>query len=294
MKASRFVALSATVGLGLGLTACSPVAPTAVPTISGRLQTDAEAIAALPQQYKTDGILTAAIDPTYAPNESVDSHGNPVGWEVELGNAIGARLGIRIQYSKVSFSSILESVKAGEYDLALSSISDTPLRHADVDMINYYSAGTQWAQLASGPKVSPNQACGLKVAVQQDTYQATVDLVARNKACLAAGKPKISIMGYAMQSDANESVKLGHADALVADSPVTQYAVKASAGLLATASAPYDVQYYGLAVAKGSQLSKALTLAVQSLIDDGTYLEILKSWGVDQGAISIAGMNGGK
>jgi polar amino acid transport system substrate-binding protein len=294
VRVSRVILLSSSLILGALLTACSAVTPTAVPPISGRLQTDPEAIAALPDRYKADAILTAAIDPTYAPNESTDIHGNPVGWEVELGNAIGARLGMRIQYSKVPFANVLPAVKLGTYDLAISSITDTATRHADVDMVDYYSAGTQWAQLASRSNVNPGNACGLKIAVQKDTYQATVDLVARNKACLAANQPKMIILSYALQADANESVKLGHADALVADSPVAQYAVKSSNGLLKVAYEPYDVQFYGLAVQKGSPLVKAITIAIQSLIDDGTYLEILKSWGVEQGAVSSASLNGGK
>jgi polar amino acid transport system substrate-binding protein len=294
VQVTRVVLVATYFILGAFLSACSVVSPTAVPPVSGRLQTDPEAIAALPDRYKADGILTAAIDPTYAPNESTDIHGNPVGWEVELGNAIGARLGMRIQYSKVAFANVLPAVKLGTYDLAISSITDTATRHADVDMIDYYSAGTQWAQLASRSNVNPGNACGLKIAVQKDTYQATVDLVDRSKACVAAGQPKIIVLSYALQADADESVKLGHADALVADSPVAQYAVKSSNGLLEVVSEPYDVQFYGLAVQKDSQLVKAISIAIQSLIDDGTYLEILKSWGVEQGAVASVSLNGGK
>ena len=294
MKIAKSVAIGITLLSGLGLSSCAPVNPTHVPTISSRVSIDAKAKAELPSQYQVDGALNVAMDPTYAPNESTDGHGNPVGWEVELGNAIGARLGLRMQYSNVPFSNILTDVQSGKFDLGLSSIFDTEDRRQYVDMVDYYSAGTQWAQRVGGPNVDPNNACGRVISVQTSSYQEQVDLVARNAKCLASGRKKITILSYTVQSDSMEAVKLGHADAVVADSPVTQYEVKSSGGKLEAVYAPYDEQYYGIAVQKSNKLCKAIQLAIQSLINDGTYRGILAAWGVQQGAVPTALLNSGK
>ena len=293
MKVSKFIALGVTLTASLALSGCVPVAPTTVPTVSSRVGINAEAVAALPSQYSVDGILNVAIDPTYAPNESTDGHGNPVGWEVELGNAIAARLGLRMQFSTFNFANILTSVQQGKYDIGLSSIFDTAERRKLVDMVDYYTAGTQWAQRTGGVNVDPNNACGLSVSVQTNSYQADVDLVARSQKCVAAGREKIHIFSYTIQSDSIEAVKLGHADAVVADSPVTQYEVKNSAGKLEIKYPAYDEQYYGMAVQKGNGLSTALRLAIQSLINDGTYRSILAAWGVQLGALPKALFNAG-
>ena len=293
MNVARIAAASLTLLAGLTVTGCVPVAPTTVPTISSRVEINPQAVAALPGQYSQDGILNVAIDPTYAPNESTDGHGNPVGWEVEFGNAIAARLGLRMQYTKVNFASILSNVKQGSFDLGLSSIFDIPARREAVDMVDYYSAGTQWAQRVGGLNVDPNNACGLVISVQTSSYQADVDLVARNKKCVAAGRAPIKILSYTIQTDSIEAVKLGHADAVVADSPVTQYEVKSSGGKLEIKYPPYDEHFYGVAVRKGNGLSKALQLAIQSLIDDGTYRGILATWGVQLGAIPKSLINSG-
>jgi polar amino acid transport system substrate-binding protein len=45
-------------------------------------------------------------------------------------------------------------------------------------------------------------------------------------------------------------------------------------------------------IAKDSGLGEALKASLQSLMDDGTYTEILKKWGVDQGAIDAIDING--
>ena len=293
MKIAKIVATGLALAGGFMFTGCAPVEPTAVPTISSRVEVDPKAAAALPSKYAQDGVLNVAIDPTYAPNESTDGHGNPVGWEVELGNAIAARLGLRMQYTKVSFSDILPNVQRGTYDLGLSSMFDTPVRRELVDMVDYYTAGTQWAQRVGGVNVDPGNACGLVISVQATSYQEEVDLVARNKKCLAAGREKIHVLSYTNQSDSIEAVKLGHADAVVADSPVTQYEVKSSAGKLEIKYPPYDEQYYGISVQKGSALSQALQLSIQSLINDGTYRGILAAWGVQQGAVQKSLLNAG-
>ena len=45
-------------------------------------------------------------------------------------------------------------------------------------------------------------------------------------------------------------------------------------------------------MAKGSTLGQALQKAVQSLIDNGTYLQICTKWGVQSGAIKTSVING--
>lgn len=294
MKIAKVIAAGLVLIGGLSVSGCVAIEPTSVPTISSRVDIDEKAAAALPAKYKSEGLLNVAIDPTYAPNESTDVHGNPVGWEVELGNAIAARLGLRMQFTKVAFADILPSVQQGTYDLGLSSMFDTEARRELVDMVDYYIAGTQWAQRVGGVNVDPDNACGLIVSVQTSSYQEEVDLVDRNKKCIASGREKIVVRSYTIQSDSIEAVKLGHADAVVADSPVTQYNVKSSNGKLEIKYAAYDEQYYGIGVQKGNGLSLALQLAIQSLINDGSYRTILAAWGVQQGAIPKSLLNSGE
>jgi polar amino acid transport system substrate-binding protein len=244
----------------------------------------------LPQKITDAGQIVIGMDDTYPPNEYKDDSGNPAGWEVDLGNAIAEKLGVKASYSVAKFDNIIPSVVGGKDDFGMSSFTDTTEREKQVDFVNYYSAGILWAS-AKGKAVDPDKACGLKVAVQSTTYEDTDEVPAKSKKCTQAGKPAIQALRYDTQQDATNAVILGKADALSADSPVTLYAISKSGGKLQEAGKTFDVAPYGLPVAKGSKLTPVLQEAVQALIDDGTYKKILDKWGVAHGAASSADLN---
>ncbi|ANF31259.1 ABC transporter substrate-binding protein [Leifsonia xyli] len=244
----------------------------------------------LPASVKSAGKLVVGMDNTYPPNEFKDDNGQPVGWEVDLANAIGAKLGVKTDFAIAKFDNIIPSITGGKDDYGMSSFTDTTEREQQVDFVNYYSAGILWAS-AKGKDVDPDNACGLKVAVQSTTYEDTDEVPAKSKKCTDAGKPAIQALRYDTQDDATNAVILGKADALSADSPVTLYAISKSDGKLQEAGKTFDEAPYGLPVKKGSELGPVLQKAVQALIDDGTYKKILDKWGVADGAVEKADFN---
>lgn len=251
---------------------------------------DAAAVALLPADIKSAGKLVIGIDPTYAPNEYKDDAGNPIGWDVDLGNAMAAKLGLKTDYQISSFDKIIPSITGGTYDIGLSSFTDNEEREKSVDFVNYYQAGIQWAQ-PIGKSVDPANACGLTVAVQATTYEETDELPAKSKECTDAGKAAITILKFDKQDEASNALALGRADAMTADSPITQYAVSQLKDKIELAGDAFDVAPYGIAVAKGSALAKAIQAALQSMIDDGSYKTILDKWGVYSGAIAKITIN---
>ena len=251
---------------------------------------DAAAVALLPADIKSAGKLVIGIDPTYAPNEYKDDAGKPIGWEVDLGNAMAAKLGLTTEYQISSFDKIIPSVTGGSYDIGLSSFTDNAEREKSVDFVNYYQAGIQWAKLI-GASVDPANGCGLTVAVQATTYEETDELPAKSKACTDAGKAPINILKFDKQDEATNALALGRADAMSADSPITQYAVSQVKDKIELAGDSFDTAPYGIAVKKGSELSKALTAALQSMVDDGSYKTVLDKWGVYSGAVAKITLN---
>jgi polar amino acid transport system substrate-binding protein len=251
---------------------------------------DEAAVALLPDDIKESGKLVIGIDATYPPNEYKDDAGKPIGWSVDLGNAIAAKLGLTPDYQISSFDKIIPSITGGTYDIGLSSFTDNEEREKVVDFVNYYEAGIQWAQ-AVGGDVDPANACGLTVAVQATTYEETDELPAKSQECVDAGTEPINILKNEKQDEASNALALGQAEAMTADSPITQYAVAQLSGKIELAGDAFDVAPYGIAVDKGSPLAKAIQAALQSLVDDGTYLDILSGSGVDAGAIDTITIN---
>lgn len=294
MKLHPFAPVAVLAAAALMLTGCVNNAPTS-PAPAGSavsVEKDEAAIKLLPEKVVTAGKLIIGTDATYAPNEYKDADGNPIGWEIELADAMAAKLGLTTEYQLAKFDNIIPSITGGKYDLGLSSFFDTKERQKQVDMVDYYTAGIQWASL-KGANIDPTTACGITLAVQNGTTEALDDGPAKSDACVAAGKKKIDILGYDTQDDATAAVALGRADALSADSPVTQYAVSKSEGKLETSGDVYSVFLYGMPIAKDNgTMGEALQASLQSLMDDGTYSEILSKWGVEQGAIPSIDING--
>lgn len=283
------------------LTACSSNTETSTPPAGGGASgggsssaavAKVDAIAALvPDKIKSSGKLIVGVNVPYAPNEFKDSSGKIVGFDVDLMDAVATVLGLTPQYTEAAFDKIIPAIQAGTYNVGMSSFTDNKEREKTVDFVTYFSAGIQWAAPA-GKTVDPNNACGLKVAVQSTTTEDTDEIPAKSKACTSAGKPAINKLKFDRQDDATNALVLGKVDAMSADSPVTAYAVKQSGGKIQLAGQIFDSAPYGWPVAKGSPLGQALQKAAQSLIDSGAYLAITKKWGVDAGDIKTAQING--
>jgi polar amino acid transport system substrate-binding protein len=235
--------------------------------------------------------LIVGVNVPYSPNEYLDANNKLVGFDVDLLNAVAKQAGYATTYRQADFAKIVPAVANGTYDIGMSSFTDNKLREKQVDFVDYFTAGILWASPA-GKTVDPNNACGLTVAVQATTTEETVELPAKNKACTAAGKPKIHILSYQSQDAATNAVVLGKADAMTADSPVTAYAIKQTAGKLQQAGSIAESAPYGWPIKQGSALVAAIKAALTTLIANGTYDTICKKWGVESGEIKTVSVNG--
>ncbi len=293
----RAAALAVGLVIGsLSLAACgSSSGPTtsSSPAASGASSVDSALAAKVPASIRSTGAITFGTDASYAPSEFIDTDGSTiVGFDVDLGTAIAAKLGLKANWQNAGFDTIIVGVDKGKYDVGMSSFTLNSAREKQANMISYYSAGTSWAVAAGNPgNITPDNACGKTVAVQKATVQVD-DITARSKACTDAGKAEITIQQYALQSDATTAVTTGKADAMLADSPVVAYAISKTAGKLQQAGDIYGAAPYGIVIAKSNtDFASAVQGATQAIIADGTYLAILKKWGVEGGAVTTAELN---
>jgi polar amino acid transport system substrate-binding protein len=262
---------------------------TPLPSVSA----DDSLAAKVPDGVKDDGVITVGSDTTYAPSEFLAEDGETViGFDVDLFTLVAQKLGLDAKFETAPFDSIIAGVSSDKYEAGVSSFTVNPEREAQATMVSYYSAGTQWSTKKGNPKkVDPEDACGLRIAVQKATVQVD-DITARSQACAAAGDPEITIDQYDAQSDATAAVVSGKDDAGLADSPVMAYAVKQTNGQLELLGDVYDSAPYGYVVAKDqTEFAQALADAVKSLIDDGSYQQVLANWGVEAGAIDDPTVN---
>lgn len=251
---------------------------------------DPKLAAMVPAELKSKGTVTIAVDATYAPGEFKDASGKIVGFDIDLGDAVFAKLGLKTQWQAADFGSILGGITAKKYDLSFSSFTVTQEREKTLDLVQYFIAGEAIAVLSGNPDKVPASAgdlCGFKVAVQANTVEADEIKNTINLACTKAGKPEIPNNGdqFNAQPDATSAVIAKRDQVLLADSPVIDYVVKQNSQLEKLGE-NYNSAPYGIALPKGTSLTQAVQAAVKALIQDGTYGQILAKWGVQSGAVT--------
>ena len=246
----------------------------------------------LPDYVTKDGKLTIGMDTSYAPAEFLAADGKtPVGFDVDIVKALAKTFGLEADPQTSNFDSIIPSI-GSKYDIGVSSFTITPERMKAVDFVSMFKAGSTWVVKKGNPnKVDTSDLCGKKVAVQTATMQET----AANKMakqCKADGKAEMDVISSKLQTDVTTNVVTGKADVFYADSPVAGYAIAQTDGELETLGKTEGIAPEGIVVKKGDQqMDEALQKALQKLIDDGTYMKILKYWGVQDGAISKPEIN---
>ena len=249
----------------------------------------------VPESIAEDGVISVGSDTTYAPNEFIAEDGTTiVGFDVDLFTLVAQKLGLEAQFESAPFDSIIAGVGSQKYETGVSSFTINPERLAQATMVSYFDAGTQWSTKAGNPQgVDPDDACGLRIAVQKATVQVD-DITARSEQCEAVGKPAITIDQYEGQDEATAAVVSGKDDAGLADSPVTAYAVQQTNGQLELLGDVYDAAPYGYVVGKDqTEFAQALADALTALIEDGTYQQVLEKWGLEGGAIDDPTVNPG-
>ncbi|GAB2478514.1 ABC transporter substrate-binding protein [Jatrophihabitans fulvus] len=301
MSSRRFtVALTGIVATALALTGCGSgkTVDDGGKSASVSVKKDDSLNAQLPAGKRQT--LVMATDPTYPPIEFKKSGGGFQGFDIDLANAIGKTLGVKIVVKSAQFDAILAGINAKRYDFAMSAFTDNSEREKNNDFVTYFKAGTSIGVKKGNPKKIQKQGdlCGLTVGAEKGTIQATA--LTQNTAdgaitlrgqCLKDGKPAPKALLLPTQSDVDNAVVAGRADAFTGDTPVVEYQGKLKDGQIELAGETTDVGPYGIAFAKGSPLVKVFQKAVTMLMQNGTYSQIIETWGLKAGAITESKIN---
>ncbi|MFI9119761.1 ABC transporter substrate-binding protein [Streptomyces bikiniensis] len=256
----------------------------------------------LPEKIRKAGEVRVATDVPYPPFEMYVKEGETelTGLDYDLGQALGAKLGVRFSFSPQKFDGIVPAIQAGKFDAAMSAITDNKERQKVVDFVDYSQSGSGILVGDGNPSKieNLNDLCGLKVAVQTATNQLDL-LKSHQDACTDAGKGKIDIQTFPKDSDAQLALRSGKVVAQVLTKPAAGWVAKtADAGkafdLVEDPAAPggYNASPNGIAISKQQpELTEAVQKALQALIDDGTLVKIYNKYGVASIAVKEATRN---
>lgn len=238
--------------------------------------------------------VTIGVEAEYPPGEYLDTDGETVlGFNVELVEAALAEMGMEAEWEPANFDAIIIGVNSGTYDMGSSSFTVTEQRVEEVNMVSYFSSGTQWFAEEGNPSdVDPDDACGMRIAVQTGTTHDD-DIEARSEACVEDGDDPITIEKFPNQPQATETVVSGVNDASLADMPTSAYALEQTGDdALEFIGDQYDAAPYGVVLNQDdTELADELAEAFNTIMENGTYDEILEEWGIDVGSIETAEVN---
>jgi polar amino acid transport system substrate-binding protein len=253
----------------------------------------AASAADLPDRIRQTGSFNLAINSTYAPMEFHDPATNELkGLDVDLGEAIARRLGVRITWTDVAFEQLVPALATGRSDFILSGFSDRASRRETMDFVDYLGTGPQFFTLDGSAAKVPADLCGLKVGtVRSTSFPAEVEAWSK-ASCEAAGRPAIQYVAGENSIDVRNQLKQGRIDAAVQGSETLPYAQSLEPGKYRVLGSPIAQGYQGIAFRKDAgPLRDAVTGALAGLIADGSYAAILAKWGLSANAVQAPLLN---
>jgi polar amino acid transport system substrate-binding protein len=295
-KAGRPLVVGATLLLVLASAACGSSKSKAS---SGGTNTTAGKVSAqLPANIQASKEIKVGSDVSYAPIEFFKEGTQEMqGVDYELGQAIGAQLGVKVTFVNSTFDGLIPALQAKRFDMLMSAMTDNKTRQAKVDFVDYFTAGTGILVQKGNPKKinSLDDLCGKTVALEKGTTQADV-ADAQAQKCQSSGKAVLAVLKPDKDTDALQQLKIGRSDADLNDFPVAVYNAQTSGGGkdFQVTGQQFNSAPYGIAFDKGStQLRAAVRTALQAVIANGTYDQILNKWQVSAGALKTADINSG-
>lgn len=249
----------------------------------------------LPKRILNAGELRIGTNGGYPPFEFYDTDNTTViGADIDLITAVAGLMGVEPVITIGPFAEHITSLKANKQDVVIASIGITEERMKEVDFVSYFEGGTSLLVPAGNPQsLALDNLCGAVVGVGAGTIYQSTYLPEWDAECAAAGEDPIEVSVFKGNNDATLALTAGQVDAVISDYAPLTYTAKNSGGSMEVLSQQYKPIPWGIAMNKDSELAEAVQLAVQELIDDGTYGQILAEWGIEAGAISTSSVNPG-
>lgn len=238
----------------------------------------------LPEKYAS-GFTVPIIN--YPPFSIVDETGNVSGFDYDFAKAVSDHLGVKFQTKNATFEESLLGVSRGTYSWAPAA-SITSERKKTYSFVSYFRDVYRLVVRDNAAEIGSEitDMCGLSIAEVTGGYTLKY-LQDFSKQCTDTGKPAIEVMTFPDQGAIQLAVKSGRADAAALTISNGSYTIKKGGGLKITGP-KFGATTEGLTLKKGSDLAEPLMNAMNALITDGTYGEILKKYGLQDAAIPKA------
>ena len=214
-----------------------------------------------------------ALDGTFAPHAMPTLDGGVEGFNVDLANEIGKRLGAKMNVTAAQWSGLLPAMQAGKYDFIVAPTTITEERAKTMLFTEgYLNTDFRFLVKQGAPEITSLD--GFKGKVLAVNKGAVYDSWARG----LAEQYGWTVQSYGTQSDSIQAVISGRAFATVAGNTSSEWAAKKNPQL--QVSYNYTTgKLFGMPFRKDDVATRNL---VESVIEcmklDGTFSEMSMKW----------------
>ncbi|MGI4954833.1 MAG: ABC transporter substrate-binding protein [Janthinobacterium lividum] len=239
--------------------------------------------------------LTVAIVPNYPPLEFKDpATGVLTGFDVELGEAIGKKIGVTWKWQETSFDQMLPALATQRVGAIMSGMTDYASRQEATTFVDYLRSGPAFfvQQSRAAEFKDMSALCGKNVGASRRT-SFPKEIAAWSEAN-CPGNP-IKFVGTEGSADARTQLKQGRIDAAVQGNETLPYVMEQEPRAYMALGGPIATQLTGIALpVKDTELQQKVAAALDALIADGTYKALLAKWKLSDNAVEKATINAGQ
>jgi ABC-type amino acid transport substrate-binding protein len=235
------------------------------------------------QNIQQTKVIRVGTDPTWPPYQLLnETTGEIVGFEVDLANAVAAKLGLTIQWNDLTFDNIILSVQNGQLDMGVSGFSITPDRLEQISFTVPHSTTLGQVVMLK----STMQARGITTVNSLEdlkTLGITVGVQEQNVEQVELQQAGVNIRSWGDSAAPFQDMVSGNpsVQAVYAETPITSYWVSLFKSQGTDVGVIYEHPYYPVAflTAKGSHtLLDKVDGALAELIYDGTVDQLKVKW----------------
>lgn len=284
-NARKFVGIVAAAAAGALVFAGCAASPEATVTVDNNEVN-------IPASIADSGVLRIGTTPIIGlPWTALDEKTNEnIGLDADLGRALGEVLGLKVEFVNLGFDSLIPSLEAERIDLIMSDMLDTTERQQAIDFVDYVNGGDgMLVQADSGlnPRLI-DELCGYKVGALRG---AAAHISLEGVEC-PADNP-IDIQLFPDTNAELTALDSGRLDVAMGDPSIWGYLAAQEPELYRSVGDVFNSGPLGIGVMKDSSLVKAVKVALDKMIADGSYAEVLAKYSMPKDTyLSEAIING--
>ncbi|MEA4825682.1 MAG: ABC transporter substrate-binding protein [Clostridium sp.] len=225
------------------------------------------------ETVKQAGKLVVGLDDAYPPMEFRDEKNNLVGFDIDLANEIGKKLGVKVEFMTTEWNGILLALQSKKFDMIISGLSITEERKKSIAFSEPYVMGGQVIAVKAGNDSIKTLADlkGKKVGCQMGSTG--------QKAAETNLKDIKELRKYGKITEAFSELSIGRVDAVIMDAQVGGYYIAKKPGEFVVLKEMVSEEPMGVGFKKeAKQLQNAIQKAIDELKADGTLSKLSVKW----------------